>query len=331
MAFKPIRPKKYFDDSIAKEIINWKWQWYYKPIFDILKPDFVVNAQSPLIEALTNGSVYYQNGAFYGKFNNKISLELEKIGAKWSKYGKCYRLVENKIPNEILSAIAMNKAKTTSTVLLVKKVMDGFLGSLDEVIKQLSIKDVVTSMFDDLQNRLKLSLKAQKIPLIEPTFSDNTVNFLTKNYTENLEYYIKKWQPEDIIKMREVVGQMAIEGKSRKTIAQYIESRFKVDQEKAKFLARNESSIATTEYLKSKYQEMGYTHFKWITNYDGRERELHKELGKQVGNKYGINGTNIFRFDNPPVIYEHKGEIQRGLPGETYNCRCTFIPVTVKE
>ena len=115
---------------------------------------------------------------------------------------------------------------------------------------------------------------------------------------------------------------MAIEGKSRLTIQEYIQNQFKVSQRKAKFLTRNESSIAVTEYLSAKYQEEGFQEFKWITNLDGRERELHKQL----------NGK-IFRFDDPPVIYidEKRGTIQKGLPGETYNCRCTFVPVLSKE
>ena len=82
---------------------------------------------------------------------------------------------------------------------------------------------------------------------------------------------------------------------------------------KAKFLAQNETSIMLAEYKRVTYQEMGFDKFIWRTITDGRERELHKEL----------NGK-IFRYDAPPVIDERTG--QRGLPGETYNCRCDAIP-----
>ena len=91
---------------------------------------------------------------------------------------------------------------------------------------------------------------------------------------------------------------------------------------KAIFLARNETAIATTSYLMSKYQDEGFTHYKWKTNLDGRERLLHKEL----------NGK-IFAFNDPPVIHIDKktGKEQRGLPSQTYNCRCLMIPVFNKE
>lgn len=325
MALKPIKPLKLFDDKIAKEIINWEWNWYYKPILDILKPNYVVNDNNTLVEALKSGAIYYQNGGFYsktGRFANKIALELEKIGARYSKYGRCYRLVKDKLPTNLLWAIETVSADVFAKVTAIKKVMDVTLGELDNIIKNLKLVDIAEEMILNLEKRFNDNLKANKIETIAPKLTDYRAREFAKNYTENLEFYIKKWQPEEITKMREVVGQMAIDGESRLTIQEYIQNQFKVSQRKAKFLARNESSIAVTEYLSAKYQEEGFQEFKWITNMDGRERKLHKEL----------NGK-IFRFDNPPIIYvdEKRGIVQRGLPGETYNCRCTFVPVLSKE
>lgn len=320
MTFKPIKPLKKYDDKIAREIINWEWNWYYKPILEILKPDFVVNDNNVLFEAIKSGTIYYQSGGFYsktGRFANKISLELEKIGAKYSKYGRCYRLVKEKLPQNLLWIIETTNANTFTKVTAIKRIMDNTLGKLDELIKNLKLIDIAKEMIFNLEKRLDENFKANKIQTIAPKMTDFRATEFAKNYTENLEFYIKKWQPEEIIKMREVVGQMALDGKSRLTIQEYIQNQFKVSQRKAKFLARNESSIALTEYLSAKYQEEGFTEFKWITNLDGRERPLHKEL----------NGK-IFRFDNPPIIDERTG--QRGLPGETYNCRCTFVPILNK-
>lgn len=317
MTLKSIKPLKLFDDKIAKEIINWEWNWYYKPILDILKPNYVVNDNNTLVEALKSGAIYYQNDGFYsktGRFSNRIALELEKIGARYSKYGRCYRLVKDKLPQNLLWAIETVNAEVFTKVTAIKKVMDVTLGELDNIIKNLKLVDIAEEMVLNLEKRFNDNLKANKIETIAPKMTDYRAREFARNYTDNLEFYIKKWQPEEITKMREVVGQMAIDGESRLTIQEYIQNQFKVSQRKAKFLARNESSIAVTEYLSAKYQEEGFTEFKWITNLDGRERPLHKEL----------NGK-IFRFDNPPIIDERTG--QRGLPGETYNCRCTFVPI----
>lgn len=169
----------------------------------------------------------------------------------------------------------------------------------------------------NLQERVYKNAKAKKIELISPKLTDFRANEIAKRYTNNLNYWIKDWVPQDIIKMREVVGQMAIEGKSSKAIADYISQRFGIEQRHAKFLARNESAIATTSYLQAKYKEEGFTHFKWGASMDERTRELHRELNGQ-----------IFKFSEPPIIDKRTG--QRGLPGETYNCRCVIIPVIDK-
>ena len=166
----------------------------------------------------------------------------------------------------------------------------------------------------DLQKRVYANAKAHKIELITPKIDDFTANEIAKNYTENLDFWIKNWTEQEIIKMRNVVGQMSINGKSIKTIEDYITKEFGIAQRKARFLARNESAIASTSYLVAKYQAEGFESFMWHTNIDGRERPLHKQL----------NGKT-FRFDNPPIIDERTGE--RGLPSQTYNCRCSFSPI----
>ena len=61
---------------------------------------------------------------------------------------------------------------------------------------------------------------------------------------------------------------------------------------------------------------MGFEHFIWNTILDSRERPLHRRLHGR-----------IFRFDEPPVIDERTQ--QRGLPGETYNCRCSLTPIRI--
>ena len=331
---KPIKPKKEYDKIITNKIRQWQFDTIYKPILKILKNNVVLNDSQIIAHAIQSGTIWYQNGAFYsysGRFSNNIALELEKIGAKYSKYGRCYRLPKNKIPTSLLWYIDEIKAKTFEKVVLIGELLQTLEANISEELKNLVMKEAVETIFYDLQDRMNKQYKARKIETIAPKLTDARAKEISKNYIDNLKFWIKEWEPEQMSKMRSAVFQMATEGKSQATIAKYIETEFNVkDKHKAEFLARNETSIAVTSYLSAKYKEDGYTHFKWITNFDGRERTLHRELGQEKNNKYGINGTNIFAFDNPPVIYENpkKGIRQTGLPGETYNCRCGFIPVT---
>lgn len=320
MTFKPIEAKEVYINKIARDIINFEWIWYYKPILDILKPNSVINQDNALFDAIKSGALYYQNGAFYsktGRFSNILAKELEAIGARYSKYGRCYRLTEAKIPERLLWIIQTTNAKVFSDVVAIKSVMDKFVGNIDELVQNIKLTDLAEGMILDVEKRAYENMKANKIQVITPKMTDFRAREFAKNYIDTLRFDIKGKLPEEVVKMREVVGQMAIDGESRITIQKYIENNFIKDQKRAKFLARNESSIAVTEYLSATYQENGSEEFKWVANLDERVRDEHREL----------NGTT-HRYDNPPIIDKRTGT--RGMPGEFYNCRCTFIPIFKK-
>ena len=316
----PIKYKKSYEDIITNQIVVWMWANIFKECFDILKNDTIMNDSSIIRDAIIRGILRYENGAFYSNTHVgiKIAQELEAIGATYSKSKKCWTISRDKLPNNIIWAIETVKAKTYAKVQAIKGFLDYQLAHINEVIGKLTFDTAVKAIMSNLQERVYKNAQKHKIELITPKIDDFRANEIAKNYTNNLDFWIKDWTEQEIVQMREVVGQMSIEGKSVKSLEEYLIKQFGVSQTKARFLARNETAIATTSYLVSKYQSEGFTKFKWHTTLDGRERELHKELNNQ-----------IFRFDNPPIIDQRTGE--RGLPGQTYNCRCTFSPIPDRE
>ena len=321
MELKPIKYKRAYETLIADKITDWMWDTFFKEALKILKSNTVYNSSDVIRMALESGAIFYQDNGFYsitGRFRNELARELENLGAKYSKYRKAYLIEKSKLPMELLGAIDTIKATTAGKVALLQKFLTSQLGNLTEEAKKLMFNTAVEQIMQDLQERVYKNAQERKIELITPKLTDFRANEIAKNYANNLDFWIKNWTEDRIIKMREAVGQMAIDGKSINSIAEYIEYEFGVSSRHAKFLARNESAMATTSYLEAKYKDEGITEFKWYTNIDGRERPLHKEL----------NG-HVFRFDDPPIIDERTGE--KGLPAQTYNCRCTFAPVINKE
>ena len=169
---------------------------------------------------------------------------------------------------------------------------------------------------------------------------DKWTKKIAKDYVYNMNFWVKKWKAKEIIKMRRDVLEMVQSGARTETIQKYFEKEWKIAKDKAAFLARNESEIASSVLKAVHYQRMGCTHFFWLESTSKEKRELHLEYAKKTGNKYGIGGTNIFAFDNPPIIEElriKKGNGkyyvipkpggQRGLPGQTYNCGCNLLGV----
>lgn len=327
LTLRPIKSKPAYENLIAKQITNWLYENIFKECFEILKSNTVYNDSTVIRQALEQGKIYFQDNAFYsrsGRFSNTIARELEKIGAKYSKYRNAFLIDKTNIPTEILWAIDVIKAQTAAKAVLIQQFLTEQLGLLSKKEKILVFDSVVEKIMQDLQKRVYKNAQEKKIELITPKLTDFRKTEIAKRYTNNLEYWIKNWLEDEnfnnvtIPKMRETVGKMAIEGKSTKDIEKYLLESFTKSKRHAQFLARNETAMATTSYLEAKYTEEGFTHFKWRTNMDGRERPEHRKLNGQV-----------FRFDDPPIIYERTG--QKGLPGETYNCRCSFSPVINKE
>ena len=314
MLLKEIKYKKAYENVIASKIIVWMWVNIYQGCFNILKSTEVMNDSSVIRDAIMSGRLVYDNGVFVGKFNNTLSTELEKLGAKYSKYRKGYLIAKEALPAEIVWAIDTAKALAYAKGMAINQFLLNQLSNLDKLTKKLVFDEAVNAIMRNLQERVYQNAKQHKIELITPKLDDFMQDEIAKRYTNNLNFWIKNWTEEQIVKMRNEVSQMANVGKSVKTITEYIQKEFGISQRHAKFLARNESAIATSSYLSAKYQAEGFVKFKWHTIVDGRERELHKQLNGQ-----------IFRFDDPPIIDERTG--QKGLPAQTYNCRCTFSPV----
>ena len=320
MFLKPITVKKAYIDLITSKITVWMWNNIFRECFIILRDNEVLNDNSIIREALMHGLIYYQDDAFYArsKFPNKVAKELEQLGAKYVKSRKAYVIAKTQLPTELLWAVDTVKARAFAKAMAINQFLLNQLSNMEDLLKKMVFDDAVNAIMKNLQERVYKNAKQQKIELITPKLDDFMQDEIARRYTENLDFWIKNWTEEQIVKMRDEVSIMANTGKSVKSIADYIQKEFGISQRHAKFLARNESAIATSSYLAAKYTAEGFTHFKWHTILDGRERDLHKAL----------NGT-VWRFDDPPIIDERTG--QKGLPSQTYNCRCSFAPYITKE
>lgn len=309
---KLIPTKFKYIKQASKLLQNYLYENFFKEILDITKSTSVYNDKNALNNAILSGRVYYQNNIFYAdRFSNAVAKELEELGAIYKSGG--YFLEGYKIPVEIQQSIALASIKNTAKLAAINGVLSRAEQNINEFVNGLVLDNLVESLVTDLQKDITQTLEQKKIPVIDTTLSPQQEVTIAKEYTNNMQYWVKNWTEKEIRIMRKELKEMGI-GTSPKSISKYFQSRWGIAQRKADFLARNETRILTNTYKAAKYQESGFTHFKWVTNMDGRERKLHAE-----------HNNKVYQFDDPPVIDERTG--QKGLPGQTYNCRCNLIPV----
>lgn len=310
-----IKLKPIVENRTQEEIIFRKIKEYFD---DLLFTFLEQVVRQPLENAtdinwyLKRGYIVYDNGYFIlkRKLPNKISRDFEKLGAKWSKAKKAYYIKPQRVPIDIAQTVAEIKIYNQDKVDRINKYLVDLQENLDTI--PLNFDKEVIKIELNLNKQLKDSLG--KIDIIPPMITDFQRTEIAKNYTKNLDYYIKKWAKREIVKLREDLEPYVMQGYRAESLEELIQKHKNVSARKAKFLARQETKLLVAEYRKNRYKQAGVSSYIWRTVLDGRERELHKELNGQV-----------FTWDNPPIIDSRTG--QKGNPGEAYNCRCIAVPV----
>lgn len=300
---------KIIKDKLFSEL----WEMIYKPIFKILDLK-AKNADNPIIEALDKGLIFYENGGFKlrEKIPNRVSQALIKLGARYDRWEKSYKIAIEDLPKEIWESIKLSIQKAQQKLSQINQFLQYVEMNLDQIIETMLFHDEIITVLDDVGNKIQKNV--QRVNILDFDFTQEQKEEIARNYTSNMQFYIKDWAAKKIPEMRRKVAQAVVNGYREIDVQKMLETEYGIAERKAKFLAQNETSIMLAQIKKVHYSAMGFDSFMWHTILDARERPLHRML----------NGK-IFRFDNPPVIDERTG--QKGLPGETYNCRCDLTPI----
>ncbi len=307
---KPIKDKDVYSDIIFEELKKQIYNKIFKPLFDIIGETKLRNSKNDIINALWSGQIFFNEGKIYGKFNASIGKVLREYGARFNHVDRSYVVDVRLLPIEVRDAIAKSNSK-------FQEQNDKLLKTISSMNNPptLSYEDVepqLTGVFIDLNKQFNATVPSDiGVPMYMSPFIRSQIE---KDYLENLNLYITKWYDEDIVKLREQVYQSAQMGYRTNRMAGVLEAQYGVASRKAKFLARQETSLLVSKYRESRYKESGLRRYRWETSHDARVRHDHKEL----------NGK-IFSWDNPPITDKHTG--QRNNPGEDYNCRCVAVPI----
>lgn len=302
--------KEEYSEPTTKELEYYFYQLFWSDIIKSLEdPYFRLNSNNALLSAIRRGIVRYSNGEFVGDFSMKVSAELDKF-AKYDGRSKTWKGV----PPPSISAtasIANQKAKALNEKIssLIDDIPDRVTAAVD------SLKYSIEKPLAAMNAQATQDLKNTGIILdVTPELSQNIIN----DYTNNLNISIKNWEPKQTERLRGMVEKNILSGYNRLELIDQIAIEYEVSKNKAKFLARQETTLLTSTVRDSRYQGAGVKKFRWSATGgkqgDGRTRILHRKLHAQT-----------FFYSSPPIIDETTGE--RGTPGKAYGCRCGSVPV----
>lgn len=263
------------------------------------------NSIDILISALLSNRIYYVNGTFYGNFNSHISKEFMRLGAQFNARTKGWKL--DTLPPDLGAAIVQVNSRYTR----ISENILGYLGDLkvDKRIRQADLFDSYEVTLSKMQTAFEETVK--NIGIV-PTFTPEMKSQIAEEWGDNLEIYIQNWSDENILKLREEISANAFRGQRAENLEKTIMANYGVSQRKAKFLARQETSLLMSKFRQTSYEGIGSKKYRWSGTNDGRERPDHVAL----------NNT-IQTWNNPPVVDRKTG--RHAHPGEDYGCRCVAV------
>ena len=312
--------KKAYGTIMAKAIDQFIYSLIYQPILEVLaqvkQGRLKLNAEDPvdlyLMKKIQNGDILYDGEFMLGRFDAKASKQLRALGGLWDMKRKGYRLSPGKLTPNLKTAISASKSRTKQINDGLMNVLGQSADNIDTAIQDINLDGALDEILSGLQTQ---TIKAMDSIGVKYTLTHGQKEVIKKEYTENMEKYIKDFSVEHIKNLRQDVESNSMDGYRFSKLTDGIEYRYGTSKNKAKFLARQETSLFMAKFRQQRFVDAGVNFYRWQTVGDSKVRDRHQQLNKK-----------IFQFGDPPVVDE--GTQKRGEPGEDFNCRCIARPIT---
>jgi len=154
-------------------------------------------------------------------------------------------------------------------------------------------------------NQSLLANGKSTILAVNPVAGDAQLDgFIKGKIAENVSY-IKGIRDEYATKVEQIIYRGVTQGQSYGEMAQSIKHQTHLSDNRAAFIARDQSGTVYGQMTRKRHQAVGINHFSWHGMLDERERPSHVA-------REGV----VYDYDTADL-----------LPGQDYGCRCVPDPV----
>ncbi|WP_239256676.1 phage head morphogenesis protein [Listeria ilorinensis] len=129
--------------------------------------------------------------------------------------------------------------------------------------------------------------------------------FMDSKVTENVSY-IKSIGDDYLAKTEQIIMRSITNGENPKKVKEDLVKATGVSENKAKFIARDQTGTIFGQMTASRHMKAGIPGFRWSNSGDSRVRPTHQDRNNRV-----------YSYSDPNAP----------IPGVEYNCRCVAIPV----
>jgi SPP1 gp7 family putative phage head morphogenesis protein len=317
---EPIRTPESWSRDLAEKVRELLQEFFIEPLLDATKPDTLANAKSKgLIGKIKDGSVWYDDPFFRGDRSIALSKQFRDMGAKFSKGQKAWRLERNRLPQNVFEAIEQRQKDALALRAKLQERLSQIQKKVMDIAPRLSFD--VDAARQDRALQKEMQRTVPNAMAVQPQPDEMQKKHLQKKYSENVALSIKGFVDSEVLRFRDKVIPKITAGMDRRELRDYIEGRLGVSRDRAKFIARQETSLYISNLKESGYRSAGIEKYRWKAiggrRGDGRTREEHMNAhGKEFFWDHSKNQNPVRNSKGQPVH-----------PGIDFGCRCVAIPI----
>lgn len=300
-------------ESKIKELF--KKEIYYPLLKEFSLPKTTIrNSIEDLIYAIGSGRITFSRGTFAGRFSSVISKELRSLGAQFDRPTGTYKIRQSSLPYEVRTAISASEFR-------FRQKLDRIDAKLAQILpEEIAGKLKVESHFDRAIWKVQRKFKDSVAGLtITPQLTKVQSKRISSEWEKNMQLWINDFTKKEISELRRDIQKAAFSGNRYESAIKTIQKSYGVTENKARFLARQETSLLMTKFKQARYQEVGVDWYKWGCVGGSKNhpvRPWHRALEGKT-----------FRWDDPPITTKPGEAVRRNNPGQDYNCRCFARPM----
>ncbi len=320
---RPIKETSHDYEALERRLKELFRKLIYEPLvkeFDVNKT-VLANAygDNALIDAIKSGRITYYRGTFSGRLNAAISKQLRDLGASWDRKTGTFKAQLASLPVEVRTAVYESEGRFAKKLAAVDKKLAQILP--EEIADRFKATDIFDRTLYKTDTQFQASVRGITVA---PQLTPERRKKIADEWQNNMQLYIKDFTEKEIKELRTKMQKTVFAGNRYESAIETIQESYGVSTRKAKFLARQETSLLMTKFKESRYQDAGVNEYRWVAVAGTKlhpTRPAHKALADQ--SKKG----KIYRWDQPPNTAEPGEPARYNNPGQDYNCRCTAIPI----
>lgn len=274
-----------------------------------------------LQRALRTGAVQYRGGFFSGEVDARVGAYLKGLGAEFDARLGRYHLPEFLAPGWL-------RAEAAAADRRAQMIHDKLARELDRAKERLEAGglpipldpagpiEAIEEGFETAAESLGIS---KRIPPAQRAAME-------ARYAADVRHYVVEATAEYIDELHKAVIDNAAAGYRYEHLVGEITHMVDVSERKARFLARQETSLFMSAYRRERFEAAGVTRYKWSTSHDVRVRPYADEQKKKkYGDHRALDGQ-FFTYDAkaPAAFMSSKKPCN---PGEDFGCRCVDLAV----